>query len=76
MRKRGEDLRENLVPVMKKLINKERLDLRYRPHKLSGNWSDHWECHIKNDWLLIGHINKEKDRLIFVRTGTHTDLFE
>jgi mRNA interferase YafQ len=43
-------------------------------HPLKGNWADHRECHIGGDFLLIyrleGHV------IIFVRTGTHSDLFE
>jgi mRNA interferase YafQ len=72
---RGSDLEETLKPVMKQLIRKNRLDPRYNTHKLAGEWSDHWECHIKHDWLLIWHVNTEEDRITFVRTGTHDDLF-
>lgn len=75
MRERGADVEGELKPVMMTLIRKERLDPTYRPHKLSGNWSDHWECHLKNDWLLIWRTDQSQDRITFVRTGTHDDLF-
>ena len=26
---------------------------KYKSHKLSGNYADCWECHIKSDWLLV-----------------------
>jgi len=42
-------------------------------HPLKGEWSDHRECHIGGDFLLIYQIDGE--RLNFVRTGTHVELF-
>ena len=44
-----------------------------RPHRLSGQWSESWECHIEPDWLLIW--NYRDDALILVRLGSHADLF-
>ena len=32
------------------------LPRKYKPHKLSGNWSPKWECHIEPDWLLIYEV--------------------
>jgi mRNA interferase YafQ len=60
--------------ILKKLINEELLDIRYRDHKLIGNFKNRRECHIEPDWLLI--YKKTKDEIIFERTGTHSDLFE
>lgn len=34
---------------------------------------DFLECHIQPDWLMI--FKSEEDRVLFVRLGTHTDLF-
>lgn len=47
-------------------------------HPLTGDWSNHRECHIGGDFLLIYRIEgEERDKVVgFVRTGTHTDLFE
>jgi len=42
-------------------------------HALKGEWSDHRECHVGGDFLLIYQL--EGDRINFVRTGTHADLF-
>ncbi len=36
-----------------RLQSEGKLSRKYKPHKLSGNFSDKWECHIKPDWLLI-----------------------
>jgi len=70
--RRGKDP-EKLRSIIDQLLAGQPLDPRHRPHKLRGNWSQYWECHIEPDWLLIW--KPEKDRLIFVRTGTHSDLF-
>jgi len=59
--------------VIKKLINEEALDEKYRDHKLSGSYANHRECHIEPDWLLIYRI--VDNEIHFVRTGTHSDLF-
>ncbi|SEL93524.1 type II toxin-antitoxin system YafQ family toxin [Parapedobacter koreensis] len=48
---------------------------KHRPHKLKGNYSGYWECHVKPDLLLIWDENEEIRLLELVRTGTHSDLF-
>lgn len=47
----------------------------YKAHKLTGNYSDCWECHMQNDWLLIWRQNDIELQLILVDTGSHSDLF-
>lgn len=47
----------------------------YKPHKLSGNYAGLWECHIKPDWLLIWSQDEKELTLLFMNTGTHSDLF-
>jgi len=49
--------------------------MNYRPHKLSGEYDNCWECHIKSDWLLIWEQNDTELTLLFTGTGTHSDLF-
>jgi mRNA interferase YafQ len=41
---------------------------------LVGNYEGRRECHIEADWLLIYKI--EKERIIFERPGSHSDLFK
>ncbi len=43
-------------------------------HPLKGDWADHRECQIGGDLLLIYRL--EGSTIIFVRAGTHSDLFE
>jgi mRNA interferase YafQ len=47
-------------------------------HPLTGDWADHLECHIGGDFLLIYRLtgNGSNEQIIFVRTGTHAELFE
>ena len=47
----------------------------YKAHKLLGNYTGYWECHLKPDWLLIWLQDDERKDLIFIRTDTHSDLF-
>lgn len=51
------------------------LPSKYRPHKLSGNMQGLWECHIEPDWLMIWQQNDKELILLFLQTGTHSDLF-
>ena len=71
--KRGKDL-DKLWLVVERLLSRQPLERRNRPHRLSGDWSACWECHIEPDWLLIW--DQREDALILVRTGTHADLFD
>ena len=71
--KRGKDL-DQLWAVVERLLSKQPLQPRHRPHRLSGPWARFWECHIGPDWLLIW--DQHDDALTLVRTGSHTDLFD
>lgn len=46
-----------------------------KDHALSGNWTEHRECHITPDWLLVYRIDTDILVLTLTRTGTHSDLF-
>ena len=68
-----------LKKVMLQLIsNDEPLGEEWQDHPLVGNWSDHRECHIGGDFLLIYRTQKRgrQEMVIFVRAGTHAELFE
>ncbi len=51
------------------------LPLQYKPHKLYGDLSGIWECHIQPNWLMTWEQNNEQLTLLFLQTGTHSDLF-
>ncbi len=51
------------------------LPMKYRPHKLVGQKQETWECHIEPDWLMTWQQNDTELTLLFLQTGTHSDLF-
>jgi mRNA interferase YafQ len=51
------------------------VDKKHRPHKLSGNYKDNWEAHIKPDLLIIWFEITDKNEIILLRAGSHSDLF-
>lgn len=57
------------------LVETGTLPKKYRPHKLSGQYRELWECHISQDWLLIWSQNDETLTLILIDTGSHSDIF-
>ena len=59
--------------VLLELREKGQLPLKYKPHLLSGNKDGLWECHIKSNWLMTWFF--DKNTIVLVRTGTHSDLF-
>ena len=66
---------EELRNVIGALANDIPLDEKYQDHPLHGKYEGARECHIKPDWLLIYSKDKDKVRLILMRTGTHSKLF-
>ena len=58
--------------------NAEPLPEQWLDHALTGQWSKHRECHIGGDFLLIYKLEKSSadEQIIFVRAGTHAELFE
>ena len=72
--KRGYDI-SLLKEVIKLLQETGTLPPEYKPHILSGNYAGKHECHIKSDWLLIWEQDDDTLTLLFLNTGTHSDLF-
>lgn len=66
---------EKLNAVIQILITGIKLPDKYNEHRLKGNYSGLFECHISPDWLLI-YLKDDSIKLItLIRTGTHSDLF-
>ena len=55
------------------IANDAPLGPEWLDHPLKGEWAGYRECHIGGDFLLIYKL--DADLIIFVRTGTHADLF-
>ena len=64
-----------LREVMRMLIQEIPLLPRHENHPLRGKYQGKWECHVEPDWLLIYNIDNANRRVIFYRTGSHSDLF-
>jgi len=75
IKKSGNKDLQKLKEIISKLAAEIPLDKKYKPHMLKGNWQDHMECHIEPDWLLIYRIDNSHQRIILVRTGSHSELF-
>jgi len=67
-----------LRKVMMMLIGKEPLGPEWKDHALVGEWSGHRDCHIGGDFLLIYKLDDDgkTGTVVFVRAGTHSELFE
>jgi mRNA interferase YafQ len=70
--RRGKDM-QKMQAIVDLIAAETALPVRCRPHKLSGQYEDQWECHIESDWLLIWDIRENEVWLN--RLGTHSDLF-
>ena len=66
-------LSAEMIDVMHHLLNGKNLPEKYKDHALSGNWKGFRDCHIKNDLVLIYHVNNEG--LTLVRLNTHSKVF-
>jgi mRNA interferase YafQ len=64
-----------LEKVITLLKENDKLPSIYKPHKLSGSYTNCWECHIQADWLLVWKQNEKELIILFMNTGTHSDLF-
>ena len=74
VQKRGHS-KEKLEYLLSLLVADESLPASTRPHKLTGNYANCWECHIEPDWLLIYELVGD-DMLVLRRMGSHADLFK
>jgi mRNA interferase YafQ len=68
--------RELVKEVIILLAQNEKLDEKYKDHKLTGNFKDLKECHVKPDLLLIYKINDDVLELALVQVGNHNSLFK
>ncbi len=73
-KKRGYNL-SLVYGVIQLLSETGALPPTYHPHKLSGTLEGLWECHIQSDWLLIWEQNDKELTLLFLQTGSHSDLY-
>jgi len=75
MQRRGLQM-ELLKDAIKILEEQGTLGPKYRPHRLSGNFSGFYEAHLKPDWLIVWSVIADKNEIWLTRTGSHSDLFK
>jgi len=63
----------DLTDVLTLLIADEPLPERHFDHALVGNWSDHRDCHVRPDLVLI-YRKPDDETLDLVRLGSHSEL--
>lgn len=64
---------KKVFEVILMLENKQKLDVCYKDHELSGDFAHFRECHIKPDLLLIYKV--DDGILKLARIGSHSELF-
>jgi mRNA interferase YafQ len=62
-----------LLKTVNMLSKDKQLARRYFDHALSGEWSDHRDCHIRPDLILI-YRKPDETSLELVRLGSHSEL--
>ncbi len=68
-----QNLDRDLLSIVKSLALDVKLPPRNRDHRLSGDWNDHRDCHIKPDLVLI-YRKRDNEILELVRLGSHSEL--
>ena len=68
--------KELLKEIIILLAQNTELEEKYKNHKLTGNFKDLRECHVKPDLLLIYKINNDILELALVQVGNHNSLFK
>lgn len=69
----GRKLDALLTEVVTMLAADTPLPRRNVDHPLTGEWSDHRDCHIRPDLVLIYRKGND-DTLVLVRLGSHSEL--
>lgn len=69
----GKKLDTLLMEVVDKLAEDTPLPRRNLDHPLTGEWSDHRDCHIRPDLVLI-YRKPDDISLDLVRLGSHSEL--
>ena len=64
--------------MLRLIANDGPLGPEWLDHPLGGDWEGHRECHIGGDFLLVYKLDDSGKHglIVFVRAGTHSDLFE
>ncbi len=78
IRKKARDFKfplTELKNITQDIADKKELDIKYRNHKLSGDYVGCLEFHLRSDILIIYRIDKIKNIVYLIRIGSHSELF-
>ncbi|MCD4817575.1 MAG: type II toxin-antitoxin system YafQ family toxin [Candidatus Cloacimonetes bacterium] len=70
-----DDDKKILREVVTKLVNNEKLESKYKDHKLRGNLKSFKECHLRPDLLLIYKKDSKILELALIQIGKHSCIF-
>lgn len=72
------DMKRLKVAMLLLIANDGPFGPEWLDHELGGQWVGHRECHIGGDFLLAYKLvdSAKHGLVVFVRTGTHAELFE
>ncbi len=72
------DMKKLKEAMLLLIANDAPLGPEWSDHQLVGNWDGFRECHIGGDFLLIYRLadSSVAGLVVFVRAGTHAELFE
>lgn len=70
---RGKTLDAELTEIVQLLAADVPLPRRNFDHPLSGDWTDHRDCHVRPDLILI-YRKPDNGTLDLVRLGSHSEL--
>ena len=65
--------------MMVLVSNDALLGPEWKDHALKGDWLGTRECHIGGDFLMIYELGDDASavgKIVFVRLGTHSELFK
>lgn len=68
-----QQLDKDLLAIITLLATDVPLAEKHRDHALTGTWSDHRDCHIRPDLVLIYRV-PDAETLELVRLGSHSEL--
>lgn len=69
----GRKLDPLIMEIVEMLAADTPLPRRNFDHALTGEWSDHRDCHIRPDLVLI-YRKPDEESLELVRLGSHSEL--
>jgi mRNA interferase YafQ len=69
----GKKLDILLMEAVNLLAADAALPARFVDHSLGGEWSDHRDCHLRPDLVLI-YRKPDADTLQLIRLGSHSEL--